>query len=85
MKVNEERMRADEGDVTLLDREISLHPDDEELRLRRAEYYWKRRDIPHCLADYDAALRINPQSRARYLKTMAQNVMSYYYKDTYNP
>lgn len=78
-------MRADEWDVTVLDHEIALHPDEEELRLRRAEYYWKRHDIPRCLADYDAALRINPQSRARYLKTMAQNVMNYYYKDTYNP
>jgi len=78
-------MRCEEGTLAWLDREISRCPKDEELRLRRAEYYWKRCDIPRCLAEYDAALCINPQSRARYLKTMVQNVMSYYYKDTYNP
>lgn len=81
----EGRKKDGEWDLALLDREISLHPDDEELRLRRAEYYWKRRDIPRCLADYDAAIRINPKSRALHLKTMALNVMNYYYKDTYNP
>lgn len=81
----EGRKKDGEWDLALLDREISLHPDDEELRLRRAEYYWKRRDIPRCLADYDAAICINPKSRALHLKTMALNVMNYYYKDTYNP
>lgn len=68
-----------------LTRQIARRPDDEELRLRRAQCYWQRQDIPRCMADYEAALRINPRSRARHLKAMAQSVMEYYYKDTYNP
>lgn len=76
-----------ERDDTLsqLTRQIAQRPDDEELRLRRAQCYWQRQDIPRCMADYEAALRINPHSRARHLKAMAQSVMEYYYKDTYNP
>jgi len=71
--------------LTQLTRQIAQHPDNEELLLRRAQCYWQRQDIPRCMADYEAALRINPQSRARHLKAMAQSVMEYYYKDSYNP
>lgn len=78
-------MSGDADTLARLTRQIAQRPDDEELRLRRAQCYWQLQDIPRCMADYEAALRINPHSRARHLRDMARSVMEYYYKDSYNP
>lgn len=74
-----------QAELDELSRQLALKPADEELLLRRAGIYWRLQDIPHCLADYDAALRLNPQSRARHLRRMVDDVLNYYYKDLYNP
>lgn len=74
------------SEVAQLTQQLALQPDSaEELLIRRGGLYWRLQDIPRCLADYDAALRLNPQSRARHLRRMVDNVLNYYYKDLYNP
>jgi cytochrome c-type biogenesis protein CcmH/NrfG len=60
-------------------------PDDDALYVERGRLYWQLRDLPRCFADYDSAVRLNPDSPARHLKTMVRNVMAFYHKDAYNP
>lgn len=64
---------------------IAQAPDKESLYLERGKRYWQLRDIPHAFADYDAALRLNPQSPARELKAMAMDILAFYNKEMYNP
>lgn len=72
-------------DIDRLTRLIEANPQDEQLLLERGKQYWQQRDIPHCFADYDAAIRLNPKSPARQLKEMALQILAFYNRDMYNP
>lgn len=74
-----------QDEIHRLDRLISLHPADELLYVERGKLHWKQQDLPGCLADYDEAVRLNPQSQAIHLKEMVMRIMSFYNKDMYNP
>ena len=58
---------------------------DEQYYIEEGNRYWQLQDIPHCIAAYDAAIALNPQSPAVELKAMAMRILNFYHKDMYNP
>lgn len=72
-------------EIEQLTQRIEASPDDERLLLERGKLHWQRRDIPACLADYDAAIALNPASPARELKTMVLGILAFHNPDMYNP
>lgn len=68
-----------------LDMQITAQPDNEILRIERGNLHWKIQDWQRCIADYDYAIHVNPNSQAVTLREMVQKIITYYYKDRYNP
>jgi len=57
----------------------------EALLIERGKRYWQLRDVPHCFADYDAAIALNSESPAVHLRQMCEEILAFYNKDMYNP
>ncbi|MGN0233042.1 MAG: hypothetical protein ACI4B5_01305 [Bacteroidaceae bacterium] len=68
-----------------LDMQIAIQPNNETLRIERGNLHWKVQDWQKCIADYDKAIRVNPNSKAVTLLEMVLKIITYYYKDRYNP
>lgn len=68
-----------------LDMQIATYPTDESLRLERGRLHWKLQDWQKCIADFNQAINVNPNSTAITLLEMVQKIIGYYYKDRYNP
>ena len=68
-----------------LDMQIATYPTDESLRLERGRMHWKLQDWQKCIADFNKAISVNPNSTAITLLEMVQKIIGYYYKDRYNP
>lgn len=77
--------KAIELRIGQLDEVIAAHPEQEKNWMERGNLYWKIQDWNHCIADFDQAIAINPQSAAVELRRSVMQIISYYYKDVYNP
>lgn len=77
-----EQVRARVEELT---RSIAASPSDASLYEQRGRLYWQLRDIPRCFADYDRAVSLDSASPARHHKQMAQQILSFYNKEMYNP
>ncbi len=76
---------APEEGIPMLTEYISTHPDDDEALTVRGMRYWSRGDRASAINDYLAAIRINPDSRARMALKATNEILDYYNKDLYNP
>ncbi len=64
---------------------ISRHPDDDEALTARGMQYWSMGDRALAIKDYLAAIRINPESKAKMALKATNDILDYYNKDLYNP
>lgn len=76
---------AAEEAIEILTAHLSSHPDDEEALTLRGIKYWSAGRRSLAMADYLAAIRINPESRAREALKAATEILDYRNKDLYNP
>lgn len=71
--------------IEILSAHLENHPDDEEAYTLRGMKYWGAGKRSLSLNDYLAAIRINPESRAREALKAANEILDYRNKDLYNP
>ena len=71
--------------IPLLDAFISLYPDDDEAYTIRGIKHWAMGHRALAINDYLAAIRINPESRAKMALQAANSILDYYNKDLLNP
>lgn len=71
--------------IEVLSRHIADHPEDDEALTLRGLKYWSAGKRSEAIGDYLAAIRINPDSRARQALQAANDILDYYNKDLYNP
>ena len=71
--------------VCLLDTFISTHPESEEAYILRGMKHWSLNHRQLAINDYLAAIRINPESKARMTLQYANSILDYYNKDLLNP
>ena len=64
---------------------ISECGNDDEALYERGKLYWRIGDYSSAIADYNAAVAINPNSKAAKALEMSQDIMNFYNKDVYNP
>ena len=76
---------AAEEAIEILTAHLASHPDDEEALTLRGIKYWSAGRRSLAMADYLAAIRINPESRAREAHKAATEILDYRNKDLYNP
>lgn len=71
--------------IDILDAHISAHPEDEEAYILRGMKHWGAGKRSLAINDYLAAIRINPESRAREALEVTNEILDYRNKDLYNP
>ena len=71
--------------IDLLTQYITEHPDDDEALTLRGLKYWSAGKRASALNDYLAAIRINPDSKAKEALKAANEILEYRNKDLYNP
>lgn len=74
--------------VKLLTDYIAAHPDDphlDEVYTMRGMKYWGMQKRSAAINDYLAAINLNPASKAVEALKAANEILSYYNKDLYNP
>ncbi len=75
---------SNEG-LRLLTEFIEAHPEDDEALTARGLHYWSMGDRAKAINDYLAAIRINPDSKAKMALNATNQILDYYNKDLYNP
>ena len=71
--------------VIILTKYIELHPQDDEAYTIRGLKHWGLNHRKEAINDYLAALRINPNSRAKMALEFANSILDFYNKDLLNP
>lgn len=74
-----------DGGIALLSEYIVENPEDDEARTVRGMRYWSLGKHAKAIEDYLAAIRINPDSRAKMALKATNDILDYYNKDLYNP
>lgn len=69
----------------MLDAYITAHPDDEPALVMRGMTHWSMNHRRLAIQDYLAAVRINPESKAKEALRAAYSILNFYNKDLYNP
>ena len=77
-------MLPDEA-IPLLDKIIGSFPDNDEAYTLRGMKYWALGKRSQAINDYLAALRINPDSKAKMALQTANSILDFYNKDLLNP
>ena len=71
--------------IKALSEYITTHPDDDEALTLRGLKYWNLNQRKEAINDYLAALKINPESRAKMALQFANSILDFYNKDLLNP
>lgn len=71
--------------VTALDKYIETHPDCEEAYIARGMKRWGCGMRAGAIDDYLAAIRLNPDSKAKEALKAVNEILDYRNKDLYNP
>lgn len=71
--------------IEVLTAHINSFPEDDEALTERGLKYWSQGQRREAINDYLAALKINPQSRAKMALEFVNSILDYYNKDLYNP
>lgn len=64
---------------------IEIHPQEEEAYIVRGMKHWGAGKRALAIRDYLAAIRLNPDSRAREALRAANSILDYRNTDLYNP
>lgn len=84
LKEKIDSMTTDEA-IASLDRYLTEHPEDEEALTLRGMKHWGAGHRSLAINDYLAAIRINPDSKAKAALSVANEILDYRNKDLYNP
>lgn len=68
-----------------LDSALEVDPLNEELLIRRGRLHWSLSHRAQAMKDWLAAIKINPDSRARQLLQNANDILAYRNNNLYNP
>ena len=71
--------------IPLLDSHLAENPDDEEALTLRGLKHWAAGQRSLAIKDYIAAIKINPESKAKLALQSANAILDYYNKDLLNP
>ena len=71
--------------IKILDSIIRENPLDDEALTLRGMKHWALGNRQAAIQDYLAALKINPESKAKLALEMANSILDYYSKDLLNP
>lgn len=71
--------------IEILTEYIAAHPEDDEALTLRGMKYWGAGMRSQSLNDYLAAIRVNPDSRAKEALKAANEILDYRNTDLYNP
>lgn len=71
--------------IKILDSIIRENPLDDEALTLRGMKHWALGNRQAAIKDYLAALKINPESKAKLALDMANSILDYYSKDLLNP
>lgn len=74
-----------EDAIERLTQHIHTSPDEEEAFILRGKILWSLNRRREAINDYLAAIRLNPQSKARLLLDYANSILDFYNKDLLNP
>lgn len=74
-----------EETLAALDAYIGAHPGDDDALTERGLLYWSLEKRAAAINDYLAAIKINPESRARQAIKSAYDILNFFNKDLYNP
>lgn len=64
---------------------LKTHPTDDEALTLRGMKHWSLGDRSNAINDYLAALRINPDSKAKLAMKATYDILDFYNKDLFNP
>lgn len=76
---------SQEDAIALLDSYIASNPDDDEALTLRGMKHWSCGHRAEAINDYLAAIKINPESKAKMAMQATYDILDYYNKDLYNP
>lgn len=71
--------------VKALTEYLSQFPESDDALTLRGMKYWGMQNRAAAINDYLAAIRINPESRAKQALKATNEILDYYNKDLYNP
>ena len=71
--------------ILFLDEYISEHPDSDEALTLRGLKHWSLNHRQLAINDYLAAIRLNPESKAKTALQYANSILDFYNKDLLNP
>lgn len=71
--------------IAALDTLIAVSPADDEALLTRGMLHWRLSHRAEAINDLNAALRVNPDSRATVMLQSVNTILDFYDKDLYNP
>ena len=71
--------------LSVLDSIVADYPHNDEPLTERGMLHWGRGERAAAIEDYLAAIRINPDSKAKIALQSANAILNYYNKDLYNP
>ena len=78
------KMQPEEA-IAALTEIIETNPDNEEALTLRGLRHWSLNHRREAINDYLAALKINPESKAKMALDYANSILDYYNKDLLNP
>jgi tetratricopeptide (TPR) repeat protein len=77
--------KSQEEAISILTDYIVQNPESEDAYILRGMRYWGCGNRSAAIGDYLAAIRINPESRAKEALKAANEILDYRNKDLYNP
>lgn len=80
--MNKDNIKAQ---ILSLDKQIVLYPDNSSNYFERGKLYWKKGDKAKAMTDFNTAISLDPSSPAKSYLDMANEIMSFYNTDLYNP
>ncbi|MDE7441931.1 MAG: hypothetical protein K2M69_07185 [Muribaculaceae bacterium] len=85
LRLEVKQATSQEAAIEILSVYIASHPESDEALTMRGMKYWGAGQRSLAIKDYLAAIRINPDSRAKLALQASQDILNYYNKDLYNP
>lgn len=64
---------------------VDAHPGDDEALTARGMQHWSMGDRASAINDYLAAIKLNPESKAKMALKATNDILDYYNKDLFNP
>lgn len=74
-----------EETLARLDALIAAQPDNEEALIERGMLHWGMGQRALTINDYLAALKLNPEGKAKQALAAVYSILDFYNKDLYNP